>query len=268
MNNFFKKRKNTIDPSKEGVIEFILSLDNSNPHVKNGPKFLEVKRSIDVIPEWFKDLPPLVEIKGSPDLSLKKCIPFLDAISTGYYLVTTKDYEFYADESKQEYKISGDIESSLKSDFPILKHPIDQIGNMPIDDNYIKYAFKWNNQYIVKTPPGYSTLFIHPMNFPDLPFYSLSGVVDTDNFFMSVLFPFFIKKGFSGKIPAGTPVIQIIPFKRDDWKHSVDNSPSKALKHHIAETMDKYMKDRFEPGNPIPVGGIYKKRFRKQKKYL
>ena len=31
-------------------------------------------------------------------------------------------------------------------------------------------------------------------------------------------FPFFIKEGFTGLIPYGTPIVQIIPFKRDDWK--------------------------------------------------
>jgi hypothetical protein len=33
-----------------------------------------------------------------------------------------------------------------------------------------------------------------------------------------VQFPFFIKKDFNGLIPAGTPILQAIPFKRDDWK--------------------------------------------------
>ena len=53
------------------------------------------------------------------------------------------------------------------------------------------------------------------------PLLTLSGVVDTDDFPLSVQFPFFIKKGFSGLIPAGTPIIQAIPFKRDNWKHTL-----------------------------------------------
>ena len=27
-----------------------------------------------------------------------------------------------------------------------------------------------------------------------------------------------VKKGFEGIIPAGTPFMQMIPFKRDEWK--------------------------------------------------
>jgi hypothetical protein len=32
-----------------------------------------------------------------------------------------------------------------------------------------------------------------------------------------------MKNGFSGTIPAGTPIIQAIPFKRDDWKMEFPN---------------------------------------------
>jgi antitoxin (DNA-binding transcriptional repressor) of toxin-antitoxin stability system len=31
-------------------------------------------------------------------------------------------------------------------------------------------------------------------------------------------FPFYIRKGFSGVIEAGTPIAQIIPIKREPWK--------------------------------------------------
>jgi hypothetical protein len=34
----------------------------------------------------------------------------------------------------------------------------------------------------------------------------------------------FMKKNWSGVIPAGTPVIQIIPFKRDDWDSNIDKT--------------------------------------------
>ena len=151
MNNFFKKRKNTMSPSKNGNIEFILSIENSVPHAEAKEPFLVVKRAIDVIPEWYRDLSPLVDINGKPDLSLKKCIPFLDAINTGYFLVTAKDYTFRSDKEKEEYFFSGSIEQSQHKDYPVLKHPIEQVGDMPFGQEFIKYAFKWNNQYIIGT---------------------------------------------------------------------------------------------------------------------
>jgi hypothetical protein len=46
-------------------------------------------------------------------------------------------------------------------------------------------------------------------------------VVDTDKHPIVINFPFVINKDFSGIIPAGTPIIQAIPFKRDTWDSKV-----------------------------------------------
>jgi hypothetical protein len=64
-------------------------------------------------------------------------------------------------------------------------------------------------------------LFIHPLNSGDTPFHSFSGIVDTDKHPVTVNFPFLIRKDFEGNIPAGTPMIQVIPFKRDKWESKV-----------------------------------------------
>jgi hypothetical protein len=45
----------------------------------------------------------------------------------------------------------------------------------------------------------------------------MSGVVDTDKHNLSIHFPFFLKKGFTGIIEAGTPVAQMNFFKRNHW---------------------------------------------------
>jgi hypothetical protein len=34
--------------------------------------------------------------------------------------------------------------------------------------------------------------------------------------------PFFLKEGFEGIIPKGTPIAQIIPFKRESWNLQKD----------------------------------------------
>jgi hypothetical protein len=47
----------------------------------------------------------------------------------------------------------------------------------------------------------------------------LPGVVDTDEYIAPVNFPFVLNDiNFEGLIPAGTPMAQVIPFKRDSWK--------------------------------------------------
>jgi hypothetical protein len=63
----------------------------------------------------------------------------------------------------------------------------------------------------------------HPLNRFDLPFTTTSGIVDSDKFFAPGNVPFFIKEGFSGIIPEGTPFLQLIPIKRATWKMVENN---------------------------------------------
>jgi hypothetical protein len=66
----------------------------------------------------------------------------------------------------------------------------------------------------------------HPANRFDLPFTTLSGIVDSDTALHEGNLPFFIKEGFEGLIPKGTPIFQIIPFKRENWKSEIDRDIS------------------------------------------
>jgi hypothetical protein len=62
------------------------------------------------------------------------------------------------------------------------------------------------------------------MNRYDLPFYTMSGIVDSDNWGLPVFIGFFLKRNFQGVIPKGTPIMQIVPFKRDSWELEIDDS--------------------------------------------
>lgn len=261
MKNKKLKNKNPELPSKDGLIEFILMKDFDSEYSE-----LELKRSIDIVPSWYKDLPPYIKYKGSDDLSLKKCIPFLDALNTGYYLVTKKDYSFSANLEREEYSFSSTNLTNAQGQKTISSHPMEQVGNMPFSEEYIKYLFKWNNPYQIKTPENYGVLFTHPMNWHHLPFYTLSGLVDTDKFPIPVLFPFLMKNNFNGIIPAGTPVVQIIPIKKEDWKHIIYIDTPKEYVEQTKHIINDYMAKRIVDGKII--GGIYKKVYRNLKKYL
>lgn len=156
------------------------------------------------IPEWYRSIPSVRE----NDITIKKCVPVLDAFSSGYIFRTSADVMYDAD--TQRFLDNG-------VDTQITSHADYQVEGMQLDDSFSPHPYKWINKFFWQTPKGYSTLFVHPLNRTDLPFQSLSAVVDTDDFPLSVQFPFFIKKDFNGLIPAGTPIIQAIPFKRDNW---------------------------------------------------
>jgi hypothetical protein len=161
------------------------------------------------IPEWYRTSKPFVDGVET----LKKCVPVLDSMTTGYMLTLSSDVMF-THGAVQDISVRGVVHS----------HEDSQIGDLKIPSEYHKTVYKWINSFILKTPKGYSTLFTHPANRIDLPFYSFSGLVDTDRFPVEVNFPFLIKKDFVGIIPAGTPIAQAVMIKREDWTSSVEDS--------------------------------------------
>jgi hypothetical protein len=193
------------------------------------------------VPEWYRETPGV----NDGIMTVKKCVPFLDALTSGYIIPTT------ADVWKRKDVI--DIWADSKVDV-VSKHLPQQTNYYANDPAYDTQPYKWINHFLIKTPRGYSTLFIHPVNNTELPFYSFTGVVDTDKHPIVVNFPFLIKKDFDGKIPAGTPMIQAIPFKRSDWNMEV-----------IDDQKPPYYKKQYEVMNP-PFGW-YKRKWWQKKLY-
>jgi hypothetical protein len=174
--------------------------------------------------------------------TIKKCVPFNDARTSGYYIPTPCDiWVENENDIKVNLKWCGKNYELIRTD-----HPLQQIGKYPIPDHLNKsIIFKWMNPWIIKTTKKWSCFYTHPMHFDDLPFYSLSGIVDTDKFPAAVNFPFFIKKGFKGLIEKGTPMIQVIPFKREKTYSSCyySNGSHETLWNKACNVMfDRYKK--------------------------
>ena len=83
-----------------------------------------------------------------------------------------------------EFTWSFDVPKGFVSEYshsPIGFHDPSQIVGTPFfdDDHFI---IKFNNFWTIEAPPGYSLLFTHPVNRADLPFTTLTGLVDCDAF--------------------------------------------------------------------------------------
>jgi hypothetical protein len=89
------------------------------------------------------------------------------------------------------------------------------------------------NRWIIKTPPGYSCLFIPPLNNRDDRFEIISGIVDTDTFTLPINFPFIVNgdkyPSLESLIKRGTPYVQVIPFKRESWKMKIEGVTQEKL---------------------------------------
>jgi hypothetical protein len=188
------------------------------------------------IPDWFKKLNHNV---GSQ--TVKGCMPFLDTLTTGYLLKVPQDYSFIHNSKKEDG--SGDIiwhpneaddsllykkSINLTGNTPNM-HPPHQLGESPYVEKNKKLPFlKILNPWIIKTPPGYSCLFVPPLNNTDDRFSIISGIVDTDSFKNEINFPIVINGDkypyLETTIKKGTPYVQIIPFKRDSWNMKIKSA--------------------------------------------
>jgi hypothetical protein len=170
-----------------------------------------LKPSNRVVPDWYKKIPRFVQgLDGPETKSVKHCIPFIDALTTGYMLLTPKD--IYFEQTKDG------LVGRWDNEWPLLdERPTGQTGEMPAPLGCDEKHFLWVTQTSVEIPEGYSLACVHPINRTDLPFITVGGIVDGPFIMHAGNFPFYVKKGFEGLIPQGTPFMQIIPFDRTNW---------------------------------------------------
>jgi hypothetical protein len=137
-------------------------------------------------------------------------MPVFDSITAGYMLYTPCDVIVSTVEGMPYF--------DWQSTYEIISfHIPEQTGNHPKINT--RNTPKWKNFWSIKTPKGYSCLFTAPMHGDESPFTVLPGIVDTDTFIAPVNLPFTLKDpNFNGYIPKGTPMCQVIPFKRDEWE--------------------------------------------------
>lgn len=181
------------------------------------------------IPEWYKNMESYEDnIKrprgdGKTTATIKKCMPVFDAITSGYVIKSQADVyvsqkPLYATDPETGNEILVDQQPFYEwANFDLIRfHPMSQAPEHPSRNGHLEYP-KWMNPWSIKTPKGYSVLITQPFH-RESPFTILSGVVDTDKYPATINFPFVLNDiKFEGLIPAGTPIAQIIPFKRDDW---------------------------------------------------
>jgi hypothetical protein len=207
------------------------------------------------LPEWYKSLYSYFGTDNKKVLdknfdipsSIKRCIPVLDVLSAGYLIPTYCDIWVRKSEDGKIYYKSA-IPNAIEF------HPTEQAPNHPYMNQhpYPKFINSWS----IETPKGYSCLFLPPVHGGNTFFQILEGFVDTDKYNNPVNFPFVLKDvNFEGLIPAGTPLAQVIPIKRDNWEMSFGNQNN--------------IKNIVDHSNLIRSGFFdnYKKRFWSKKVY-
>jgi len=182
--------------------------------------------AVKQLPQWFLNSKPYADIPGWPNdgklhlrnreanITFKKCIPLLDSLSAGYIIPLWADVMVEQDNNipllywkthAQIFEIHGPSSREI-----------------PAPAGYDQVVYKYLNCWIPQTPKGYSCLIVSPLGHKDLVFEAVPAIVDTDRSTLELVFPMWVKTGFEGIVEKGTPMVQIIPFKRDDWTSTFD----------------------------------------------
>ena len=236
------------------------------------PNFnLPINRPIpaaSILPDWWKqgeafinkesgglDIPdPALKVAG-----MKSCMPFLDALNSGFFLTTWIDLEITKNDGVDvefrylEPNSKGDlIPSSI--DWAMVNERKGAIGyTIPRPAGHSHNHMVWNSKWGWETPKGWSVLVTQPLNQSQLPFTTLSAIVDSDRFASNGNIPFFIKEGWTGIIEKGTPFAQLIPINRQEW---------------VATTRLASRKDNYIAGQARSVAfGYYRSKLWVPKKY-
>ena len=195
-----------------------------------------------IVPDWYKKSPKL-----NDDVpTIKNCPPVQDLVTSGYILKSSIEYdvETHLDYDNKEQFIAEcplghQAQAHQHEQFAITKH------------GQKKSFLKIDTGWTIKTPKGYSCLLIQPFYFMEERFTVLPAVVDTDSYDGAIQFPIMLNQS-NVILEPGTPFVQVIPFRREEWKLSVEQKTQSTI---------------FDLFVPRPFANIYKKYCRHKKKF-
>jgi hypothetical protein len=168
------------------------------------------------LPKWLQTMPRTAfsETHGLDVRTVKQCPPFVDAMSHGFVIplpcdVNVSDGVLSWDWDHPPLSVRSHPRSPLSFHVPA------QATGTPFFGPDVA-IIKFNSFWTIEREPGYSLFATHPVNRPDLPFRTLSGLVDCDRFTdVGVLFPaHWVDPGFEGVLRRGTAIAQCFAVER------------------------------------------------------
>jgi len=190
------------------------------------------------LPDWLRSMPTTVE---SADLGLaletvKQCPPFVDAMATGVLMPLAADLHV------EEGRFSWDWTPPLTlaahwPRSPFAFHVADQLVGTPFHDPD-SFAVKFINFWTVELPESWGLLCTHPVYRGDLPFRTVTGLVNAASYGNFIHFPaLWTDRVFRGVLPRGTPVAQCVPVPLEPLEIETGNLGGPAAEcFHAAKT--------------------------------
>jgi hypothetical protein len=205
------------------------------------------------LPDWLRAMPAKAhsEIHGRDIRTVKQCPPFVDAMAYGVVILLPCDVTVSGGSFSWNWAIPEPATSGHPR-APLSFHVPAQFANTPFARGE-QAAIKFNSFWTVELEPGWSLFATHPVNRDELPFRTLSGLVDADRFHDGgINFPaLWMRPDFSGVLPKGTPVAQCFAVPRAAPElvfESFDDARQTAYAKTVAEV--------------LATPGVYRKHFR------
>lgn len=204
--------------------KFLKSKKNVFKHYPEHPSFPDVAPAKNFAPDFYKKTQSTWDTENFEKNSLplpltfKACSSYGDSFLSGYSIPLALDIAVRQTE--------GGPSISWHNQDPSVQ-PVtlrDHAGNslLPTPSGMSSLHFVWNTKHYIKVPKGYSALMTHPLNRYDLPFLTLSGIVDGEISLHAGQVPVYFNTTFEGIIPAGTPIMQVLLFKTENWTNEKD----------------------------------------------
>ncbi len=205
------------------------------------------------LPDWLHTMPRTAfsETHGQEVRTVKQCPPFIDAMSHGFVMPLPCDVHVNDGVLSWDWDYPAlSVESHPRS--PLSFHVPAQATGTPFCSPDVAIV-KFNSFWTIELESGYSLFATHPINRADLPFRTLSGLVDSDRFTdVGVLFPAqWVDPEFEGVLPRGTPVAQCFAVEREHPDLSFQSFTDQDVRRYEA-TAGKLL------GQP----GVYRREYR------
>lgn len=199
----------------------------------------------DCVPEEYINLPDSKEkyqVKEEPIHNIKGCLPAMDFMTAGYIIFNS--YELELDTTFKQFREDLSlktartiVEAEHESNIHARKALAIYYENAcPVVNEQKKQRvyFKVKTSWAIRTPPGYSCLVMQPFYLNEKRFTIMPAVIDTDTYHLPIPITGYLNIKENTRIRPNTPLVQIIPFKRDDWNMSISNEiPSDKSKFFI-----------------------------------
>lgn len=215
--------------------------------LKGLDQFAPVKPAKFFLPQWFKDMDDYItqdafHEKGKLNYfgksketaikwtggTVKRCPAIIDLLTEGYIIPMWSDFLVQRDMETLEWDNKG------VGQYGIEFHNRQQIKGWKLKKTDFPEGVKFINPWRIYTPKGYSVMFMQPTYQFENRFTVLPGIVETDSYH-HINFPSIWHTTKDAVIDRGTPFIQVIPFKRDEFDLDVGQMTDKQIQNDLLE---------------------------------